>query len=70
MPVIRTYEFRASEEEFQVIKDLLQRWLLELKAQPEVIDQLPEGLRPGAYEELDLAIETAENICREFGIEQ
>lgn len=69
MPVLYTFEFHATQEEFDILKQLAQRWLNELRSQKVAIDELPEGLRAGAFEELDEAIETAEHICRELGID-
>ena len=69
MPRIVTYKVHLSEEEFEILKALASRWLIELNSQYEVIDMLPKELQDGAREELDVAVIKAQTICLELGIE-
>jgi hypothetical protein len=62
------YVFEISPEEMEVIKQLAQRWLIELQDAYNNIDEIfPFNMRDAIREDMKEQIDQAEHICEELG---
>lgn len=57
-----------SEEEFEIVKSLVERWVTELESSVQAIDEMPQVMREYGYAELDTAISKAEELKRKLDL--